>query len=79
MTLSFSLAKNSEFGNISFYFKKGSYEAAANRFNGILAKYPGSKHESDTLYYLGLSYENMGQRDKAVDTLTTLIDKFPAG
>lgn len=62
----------------SFYFKKGSYRAAANRFNGILVNYPESKKESDTLYYLGLSYENMGRRDEAIETLNLLIDKFPA-
>ncbi len=61
----------------SFYFKKGSYEAAANRFHGMLQNYPGSKKESEALYYLGLSYENLGQREKAVTVLTALIEKFP--
>ena len=62
----------------SFYFDKGSYEAAANRFTGLLKNYPDSKKESEALYYLGLSYENLGQRERAINTLTALIEKFPS-
>lgn len=61
----------------SFYFKKGAYRAAIQRFEGLLNNFPGSVKESDALYYLGLSYENLGQREKAVTTLTALIEKFP--
>lgn len=61
----------------SFYFKKGAYRAAVQRFDGLLKKYPDSVKESETLYYLGISYENLGQRDKAISTLTSLIEKFP--
>ena len=60
-----------------FYFKKESYEAAAFRLNGMLEKYPDSKMEAQALYYLGLSYENLGQRDKALTMFNTLIEKFP--
>ena len=60
-----------------FYFKKGSYAAAANRFSGLVRDYADSKNESEALYYLSLSYENMGRRDEAVNTLTALIQKFP--
>jgi outer membrane protein assembly factor BamD len=61
----------------NFYFKKGSYQAAVQRFNGLLKDYPDSKNESEALYYLGLSYENMGQRDEAIYALNLLIKKFP--
>jgi len=61
-----------------FYFKKGSFEAAISRLQALLDTYPGSIKESVALYYIGLSYENLGQRDNAVTTLTTLIHKFPA-
>lgn len=61
----------------SFYFKKGSYEAAARRFNDLLKNYPGSVIEADALYYLGVSYGNVGQNEKAVSTLNTLIERFP--
>ncbi len=61
----------------SFYFKKGSYEAAADRFQDMLQNYPDSQKESEALYYLGLSYENIGKREKAITVLTALIEKFP--
>jgi len=60
-----------------FYFKKGSYGAAALRFDGLVRNYADSKNESNALYYLALSYENMGRRDEAVTTLSALIKKFP--
>ncbi len=62
----------------NFYFKKGSYQAAAERFDGLLREYPDSKKESEALFYLGLSYKNIGDKEKAIFTLTSLIDKFPA-
>ncbi len=60
-----------------FYFKKGSYKAAAQRFEGLLKNYPDSKPEAEALYYLGLSYKNLGEPDRAIDVLNTLIQKFP--
>jgi outer membrane protein assembly factor BamD len=62
----------------SFYFKKGSYEAAAQRFNNLLNHYPGVMKEPEALYYLGLSYENMGQTGQAIKTFKILTDKFPS-
>lgn len=60
-----------------FYFKKGSYSASVGRFNILLQNYPDSKKEPEALYYLGLSYKNMGESDNALKTLTTLIEKYP--
>lgn len=60
-----------------FYYKKGSYGAAALRFDGLVRNYADSKKESDALYYLALSYENMGQREEAVTALSSLIKKYP--
>lgn len=61
-----------------FYFKKGAYNAAAHRFNTLLKDYPGSIREPEALYYLGLSYRDMGQHGLAYTTLQTLIKKFPS-
>ena len=61
-----------------FYYKKGSYRAAAQRFDEMLRKYPESKKESEALYYLGLSYKSLGEREKAMFTLGALIEKFPS-
>lgn len=60
-----------------FYFKKGSYLASAQRFEELLKRYPDSTSEAEALYYLGLSYKNLGEYEKAINTLNTLIEKFP--
>ncbi len=61
-----------------FYFKKGSYVSASNRFNDLLERYPDSKKEAEAYYYLGRSYRKMGEKDKALSSLNTLIEKFPS-
>lgn len=77
MNMCKSILAEYEFYVAEFYFKKGSYSAAAERFDNLLRKYPESKKEPETLYYLGLSYKNMGENEKAQKALTTLIEKFP--
>ena len=62
----------------SFYFKKGSFNAAVQRLNNILKTYPDSDKEPDALYYIGVSYKNLGQQDEAVAALNSLIEKYPA-
>ncbi len=62
----------------NFYFKKGSYNAAIGRFNGMLQNYPESTKVPDALYFAALSHESLGERDKAINNLTALINKFPA-
>ena len=60
-----------------FYFQKGSYTAAAERFNDLLKLYPDSSSEPEALYNLGLTYKDIGDKEKAIDVLTTLNEKFP--
>jgi outer membrane protein assembly factor BamD len=62
----------------NFYFKKGSFNAAIGRFDGMLKEYPGSTMVPDALYYKALAYENLGQREEALSHLTALVDKYPA-
>ncbi len=61
-----------------FYFKKGSFNAAVQRMNNILQSYPDSDREPDALYYMGISYKNLGEQDKAAAALHSLIEKYPA-
>src|SRR4030042_7212177 len=60
-----------------FYYKKGSYNAAIGRFDVLLKEYPGYDSEADVLFYTGMSYKNIGQKDKASEYLTSLIEKYP--
>lgn len=73
-----SILAEYEFYVGKFYFKKGSYNAAALRLNGLIQNYPESKKEPEALYYLGLSYKNLNNQDKTLTTLTSLIEKYPA-
>jgi len=61
-----------------FYHKKGSYRTAAGRCEKLLADYPGTPSEKDALYYAGLSYMELGEKDLARARFETLALKYPA-
>jgi len=60
-----------------FYYKKDSFKAAIGRFEGLLKNYPDYNKEADVLFYTGLSYKNMKQKDKALEYLNRLVEKYP--
>jgi len=60
-----------------FYHKKGSYKAAVGRCEKLLHDYPGTPSEKDALYYAGLSYMELGERDQARAKFETLAQKYP--
>lgn len=60
-----------------FYYKKGSYQAALGRFEGLQKKYPGYQGASDVLFYMGMSYKNLGDADRASEHLSLFIEKYP--
>ena len=60
-----------------FYYKKDNYKAAAGRYENLLKTYPGSSVEKDALYYAGLSYIELGERDAARNKFEMLAQKFP--
>jgi TolA-binding protein len=43
-----------------------------------LKNYPGSRAERDGLYYAGLSYLELGEKDLARARFETLAEKYPA-
>ena len=61
-----------------FYHKKGAYKAATGRLDDLLRTYPGSLAEKDALYYDGLSYRELGVRDRAKAAFETLMKKYPS-
>jgi outer membrane protein assembly factor BamD len=61
-----------------FYYKKGSYNSAIKRFEGLLKNYPDYREEAKVLFYTGMSYKNLGQKNEASEYLTRLIDKYPS-
>ena len=62
----------------TFYFKKGSYQAALGRFEGLLKEYPGYQGASNVLFYTGLSYKNLGNTEQAVEYLSLFIERYPS-
>jgi outer membrane protein assembly factor BamD len=61
----------------SFYYKKGSYLSALGRLEKLLKDYPGSNVEPDTLYYIGLSNQEQGNKAKAISAFEALAAKYP--
>jgi outer membrane protein assembly factor BamD len=60
-----------------FYYKKGSYNAAVGRFEGLLKEYPDYKEEAKVLFYTGIAYKELGQNDKASEYLNRLVEHYP--
>jgi len=62
-----------------FYYRRGSYLAAAHRFEQIMKLYPDKSVAPDALYFLALSYHDLGADDWASEKLTLLAEKYPGG
>lgn len=60
-----------------FYYRRESYLAAAHRFEQIIKIYPDKPVAPDALYFLALSYHELGADDWAADNLTLLTEKYP--
>lgn len=62
-----------------FYYRRGSYLAAAHRFELIMQDYADSPIASEALYFLAKSYHDLGADDWARDHLALLTKKYPDG
>ncbi len=60
-----------------FYMKKGSYSPAIDRFEGLLKKFPDYKKQEKVLMDLARSYKKIGQKEKSVEKLKDIIEKYP--
>ncbi len=60
-----------------FYFRKDAYLAAASRFELVVKEYPDIDVAADALYYLALTYTEIGADDWAQEKLTILSQRFP--
>lgn len=68
-----------EYGNGQFYYRKGSYPAAANRLNAVVDQYPLYSGADEALWMLGDSYGRMGDRfeDRAAQAYSRLVKDYP--
>jgi outer membrane protein assembly factor BamD len=60
-----------------FYYRRSSYLAAAHRFEQIMKLYPDKSVAPDALYFLALSYHDLGADDWASEKLMLLAEKYP--
>jgi outer membrane protein assembly factor BamD len=61
-----------------FYYRRASYLAAAHRFEQIMKLYPDKAAAPDALYFLALTYHDLGADDWASEQLTLLAEKYPS-
>jgi outer membrane protein assembly factor BamD len=61
-----------------FYYRREAYLAAAHRFESVLKQYPNMEIAGEALYYLALTYNEMGAEDWAREKLIALDERFPS-
>jgi outer membrane protein assembly factor BamD len=61
----------------NFYYKRGRFQAAASRFEGLLQKFPKDPDEDKTLYLLGKSYLEFEQWEKAEAAFRKIVTEYP--
>lgn len=60
-----------------FYYRREAYLAAARRFEAITNQYPEMDVAAEALYYLALTYSDLGADDWAREKLTVLAERYP--
>jgi outer membrane protein assembly factor BamD len=61
-----------------FYYRRDAFLAAAHRFERILTLYPEIDIAGEALYYLALTYKDMGAENWAREQLIALAERFPS-
>ncbi len=61
----------------NFYYKQRRFQAAASRFEGLLEKFPKEPEEDKTLYFLGKSYLELDQWEKAESAFRKVVNEYP--
>jgi outer membrane protein assembly factor BamD len=60
-----------------FYFKRKQWPGAAGRYEALIERYPGSRHEAEALWKLAESYLKLEDRFKARTALQKLVVTHP--
>jgi outer membrane protein assembly factor BamD len=61
----------------NYYYKRGKFQSAASRFEEVLMKFPKDPDEDKTLYFLGKSYLELEQWDKAEAAFRKIVTEYP--
>jgi outer membrane protein assembly factor BamD len=60
-----------------FYFKRGSYLAAAHRYEKIITEFPELATSGEAMFHLAKTYQNLGIEEWSQDWLLALINRYP--
>jgi outer membrane protein assembly factor BamD len=60
-----------------FYMKRGSWDAAVQRLNGIVEQYPAYEDRAGTFYDLGNALESLGRKGEARLYYERVVAEFP--
>ncbi len=60
-----------------FYYRREAYYSAAHRFETVVKQFSDLDVADDALYYLAMSYRELGLIDWAKDNLIALNQRFP--
>jgi outer membrane protein assembly factor BamD len=61
----------------SFYRKRERWRAVAQRLEGLLTRYPGTKYEAEALFSLHEAYVRLNQPERAQQTLKRVLERLP--
>jgi outer membrane protein assembly factor BamD len=61
----------------AFYRKREHWAAVAQRLEGLLSHYPGTKYDEEVFFSLHEAYVKLKKPDQARETLQKLIQKMP--
>lgn len=73
-----NIIADGEFMVGEFYYKKGAFNSAINRFKGLIAQYPEYRRNDEALLLIGKSYQELKMNDKAVEYFKMLLDRYPS-
>jgi outer membrane protein assembly factor BamD len=71
-----NLAEN-EFYIGNFYYRKGNYKPAIERFSSVMDKYPEFSAMDKVLFYAGKAYLEIKEEERGRDLLKRLLERFP--
>jgi outer membrane protein assembly factor BamD len=61
----------------NYYYKRGNFQAASVRFQGLIEKFPKMPDEDKTLFLLGKSYLELDQWEKAIEPFIKIVNEYP--
>ncbi len=63
-------------GIADFYFGRGEFQSAANRYRSVLNEYPGLGLDAQALFQLGVCYQNLNRNEQAVQIFEVLLENY---